>query len=108
MAILLDLPNTVQPALQFGDVGIQTIPSGSQLFIRMSDDTPSIIKGVTGSFEVSDGSKVVQKGQFGPFNMAPKTEIGCPVFWLYLKSRKQKIVVPASIFCRTKVINFTS
>lgn len=81
MAIQLDLPKPAQPVLSFGDAGIQTIPSGSQLYFGMNNDAPSIIRGITGNFEVSNSSGVIMKGSFGPFNMAPKTEIGYPVFW---------------------------
>lgn len=81
MAIQLDLPHAVQPEFSFGDVGMQTIPSGSQMYINMQDKSPAIVRGVKGSFEVSNASGTVMKGSFGPFNMAPETEIKYPVFW---------------------------
>lgn len=81
MAIQLDLSASSTSNLSFGDVGIKSIPSGSQLFIDMINNSPAIAKDTKGSYEVLKGSTVVMKGQFGPFNMAPGTKISYPVFW---------------------------
>lgn len=82
MALQLDMPTPGTPIFSFGPVTFSTVPSGSQLLIQMSNEGAALLRNVKGSFQVSNHEgRVAIKGQFGPFAMAPQSQIQYPVLW---------------------------
>jgi hypothetical protein len=83
MAVQLNLPQAQPQNFSFGTVSMTVIPSGSQVEIGMKNASGRVLQNLQGSYKISrkDNGKRVMGGKFGPFTMAPQTQIRYPVLW---------------------------
>lgn len=97
MAVQLDMPHPGVPNFSFGDVTFATVPSGSQLLIQMQNAGSAVLHGLKGTFRVvGDKGQTAVAGQFGPFTMAPQSEIQYPVIWANpLSPGQYKVILTA-------------
>jgi len=69
-----------QSNFSVGEAGF--LPETSQVYIEMVNDAYKIQEDIAGNYEViNEQGHVLFEGQFGPFNMAPKTKIRFPIQW---------------------------
>ncbi|WEG13231.1 DUF916 domain-containing protein [Pullulanibacillus sp. KACC 23026] len=80
VAVQLNLPNKTASHFVVGNAGFA--PNKGTAYIEMANDSQKIQDGVTGTYTVStNNGKKLFSGQFGPFNMAPKSKIRYPIQW---------------------------
>lgn len=80
MAIQLNLPNSVDSNFQFGEAGFYG--DLGQVYIEMINDAQKIQENVVGTYTVqNENGEELFSGDFGTFNMAPKSVIRYPLAW---------------------------
>jgi hypothetical protein len=84
MAIQLDLPEPATPSFVLGNVNIETYPAEPKLLIHMRNESPMILRNVSGDYQViNSNGQTLFSGELEPFMMAPKSTINYPVNWNY-------------------------
>lgn len=84
MAIQLDFPGESIPKLSFEQAYLELVPSEPRLNIKIKNDSPMIIKNISGEYRVySDKGLLLFSNTLPIFTMAPKTEMAYPAYWNY-------------------------
>jgi len=80
MAIQLNYPNEVPSKLLLGKAGFKN--GTGQVSLELTNDAEKIEKDIKGNYAVfnKQGEELFE-GDFGPFNMAPKSKIKFPIPW---------------------------
>jgi hypothetical protein len=98
MAIQLDLPKTATASFVLENANVETYPSEPKLLIHMKNESPMILRDVSGSYEVTnDEGRTLFSGKWEPFMAAPKSEIHYPIAWNY------KMMEPGNYFIKLHI-----
>lgn len=82
MAIQLNLPNSTESDFSLGNAGFYG--ELAQVYIEMTNNAQKIQENIEGSYTVqNETGEVLFNGNFGPFKMAPKSQIRYPIQWGY-------------------------
>lgn len=76
LGVVLDYGDTKNNAFELGDVFFQKQNVNPKLLFQMSNKGEGILEEITGTYTVLDKNrKKLKEFRFGPFNMAPKSQI---------------------------------
>lgn len=82
MAIQLDFPGESITKLSLEQAYFELIPSEPRLNMKLKNDSPMIIKNISGEYRVyRDKGSLLFFSKLPSFTMAPKTEMTYPVYW---------------------------
>lgn len=97
IAVQLNFPNTVAADFSFGEVAFRG--ESADILVEMANNAQRIQRNVQGAYTIQKEDTEMFSGIFGPFTMAPTSEIKYPLRWEHeeLENGDYSITITATI-----------